>query len=170
MAWQPTASDIRAVQNTIANYSIYLDSKNFDALPTIFHGESAIVDYRAIAGGSESSLLTGANSIVEWLRDRVKGRITHHGTTTQKLEFSASDRCEGTTYFTADAFFSAPQAPQAEGVGAGSPMVHYSVFGSYLDVLVLVDGEWKIAERTVVTRVRRSTCTPFSGCENMKSY
>jgi hypothetical protein len=159
MAWQPAIADILAVQNTIANYCIYLDNKDFDALATVFNGDEAVTDYRAIAGGAESALIKGNNKVVEWLDERVKGKLTQHATSTQKLEFTASHSCSATTYFTANTFFS---MPQAEGTDVASPMLHVSLFGCYQDVLIRINKEWKIHKRVVKMHVRQSTYTPSS--------
>ena len=102
MKFSPSAAEVLAVRNAIADYCIYLDNQDLESLEAVFYGPEAVADYRAIANGDDSALLTGSSKIIEWVRNRVKGRATQHALSTQKLEFLGEKMCKASTYFSAN--------------------------------------------------------------------
>jgi hypothetical protein len=151
-SFSPSAAEILAVQNAIANYCIYLDNKDFPALETVFAGAEAVTDYRGISNGDESALITGSPKIVEWLQDRVKGRATQHALSTQKLEFFGEKLCNASTYFSANTWGAIPTRP---GDNAAPQIFHLTMYGCYIDVLTKNDdGKWRIQKRGLKTHVR----------------
>jgi hypothetical protein len=156
MPYEPTAATLNAIRNTLSNYCIALDTKQFDLLRTVFVPE-VICNYTAVSPTNPS--IIGLDKFLERIQIILKGRITQHALSTQRLEFDEKDgkvNCQALTYFTANTF------TEEDG-----QLNHVSVFGYYEDLLYEVDGGWKIFERTVKAfypRIKNSsTIAPSPG-------
>jgi len=142
-----TEATLLSIRNTIANYCIALDTKNFSLLEKVFTPETK-ADYKAVS--PKYPLIEGVGVFLERIAVILKGRITQHGLTTQRLEFeddatvSGGKVCKAITYFTANTF--------TEGQSENGELDHVTVFGMYDDKLVEIEeGEWRIIERVVKT-------------------
>lgn len=139
MPYEPTAAAFNAIKNTISNYCIALDTKNFSLLHSVF-APNVVCDYTAVSPTNPS--IIGIEKFLERIQIILEGRITQHALSTQRLEFVGKKdegvTCNAMTYFTANTFTT------EEG-----ELNHVSVFGYYVDKLYEVDGKWLIYERKV---------------------
>lgn len=155
MPYEPTAAMLNAVKNTISNYCIALDTKNFSLLHSVFT-KDVVCDYTAVSPTNPS--IIGIEKFLERIQIILEGRITQHALSTQTLEFCETQgedcheevMCDATTYFTANTFTT------EEG-----KLNHVSVFGYYVDKLRLVDGQWLIFQRKVNSFVSLSPFPPI---------
>lgn len=140
MSYEPTASTLNAIRNTISNYCISLDTKNFSLLHSVF-SKDVICDYTAVSPTNPS--IIGIEKFLERIQIILEGRITQHALSTQRLEFEENKVegviCKALTYFTANTF-----TTEEDG-----KLNHVSVFGYYFDKLRETDGKWLIFERKV---------------------
>lgn len=139
MSYEPSAATLNKIRNTISNYCIALDTKEFAILHSVFT-KDVVCDYTAVSPTNPS--IIGIEKFLERIQIILKGRITQHALSTQRLEFVENKDegviCNAMTYFTANTFTT------EEGA-----LNHVSVFGFYVDKLMEVDGEWLIFERKV---------------------
>ncbi|QDS74944.1 hypothetical protein FKW77_004545 [Venturia effusa] len=157
MPYQPTASTLNAVRNTLSNYCIALDTKNFSLLHSVFT-KDVVCDYTAVSPTNPS--IIGIEKFLERIQIILEGRITQHALSTQRLEFSEDEGeevvCDAMTYFIANTFTT-----------EDGELNHVSVFGYYVDKLKEVGGKWLIFERKVNSfhpRIKNSsTIAPSPG-------
>ncbi|RDI81530.1 hypothetical protein Vi05172_g8475 [Venturia inaequalis] len=139
MPYEPTAAVLNNIRNTISNYCIALDTKQFPLLHSVFT-KDVVCDYTAVSPTNPS--ITGIEKFLERIQIILEGRITQHALSTQRLEVVGNEdegvMCNAMTYFTANTFTT------EEGA-----LNHVSVFGYYVDRLREVDGKWLIFERNV---------------------
>lgn len=129
------SSDIFAIQNTIALYTIYLDSKNFAGFTSIFTAD-VHADY------SYSPAWNGVSEIQGNLSAALANVTTQHSLTTQYIEVLDAEKANVTTYLIAQHF--------GKGAYEGEIVVAY---GKYEDMLMLTGGAWKIARRAYIPMV-----------------
>jgi len=151
MPYQPTAANLLAIRNTLSNYPIALDTKDFALLHKVF-APSIECDYTAVT--PQYPTISGLDTFLDRIQIILKDKTTQHALSTQRLEFEELEGrlvCNAVTYFTANTFTT------EEDGGLG----HVSVFGMYEDELCLVgDGQWRIFKRTVKTfhpRIKNSS-------------
>jgi hypothetical protein len=139
MSYEPTAATLNTIRNTLSNYCIALDTKEFNLLHKVF-APNVICDYTAVSPTNPA--IIGIEKFLERIQIILKGRITQHALSTQRLEFEEKDGkviCQAFTYFTANTFTT------EEG-----ELNHVSVFGYYEDLLKETEnGGWRIFERKV---------------------
>ncbi|TID15250.1 hypothetical protein E2P81_ATG08316 [Venturia nashicola] len=139
MPYEPTAAVLNNIRNTLSNYCIALDTKEFALLHSVFT-KDVVCDYTAVSPTNPS--IVGIEKFLERIQIILKGRITQHALSTQRLEFSETRDegviCNAMTYFTANTF-----TTEEGGLN------HVSVFGYYVDRLKEVDGKWLVFERKV---------------------
>jgi hypothetical protein len=132
-----TEGTIQVIRNTLANYCIALDTKQYSLLNSVF-AKDVKCNYAAVTPQHPS--IQGVDAFIEKINTVLEGKRTQHGLTTQRLDFGDDERvCNALTYFTANTF------SEKDG-----QLLHVTVFGYYEDILEEVEvGEWRIVERKV---------------------
>lgn len=131
------SADALGIQNTLALYPIYLDSKNFGGFTSIFT-PNVSADYSTSIG-----VLNGIPEIQSTLSAALANVTTQHSLTTQYFEVIGAGQANTTSYFVAAHF--------GMGVYEGQ---FATAYGKYEDTLKLTsDGTWKIDKRRVVYMV-----------------
>jgi SnoaL-like domain len=126
-------SDILAIKNTLAKYSIAIDSKNFDnGLPAVFT-EDAIANYTLPTG-----VLNGLPAIIQTLSNSLVNFTTQHSLTTQLIDIVGNNKAESVTYLMATHF--GIDGTIYEGLVS-------KAFSKYEDKLRVDHGVWKIYHR-----------------------
>jgi hypothetical protein len=100
----PTEVQLLSIRNTISNYSIALDTKNFDLLHSVFSADM-VADYSAVS--PKNPTIKGLDDFMTRIKTILKGRSTQHALSTQRLTFEEHEGkvvCLAMTYFTANTF------------------------------------------------------------------
>lgn len=136
-----TETTLLTIRNTLANYCIALDTKQYDLLNSVF-AKDVQCNYAAVT--PQNSSIHGVDAFIEKINIVLDGKRTQHGLTTQRLTFEEDGKlCNALTYFTANTFSENDQG-----------LLHVTVFGYYEDRLKEVEaGQWRIVERKVNTFV-----------------
>jgi len=141
------------IRNTLALYSVALDTKNYHLLEKVFAADVEC-DYSAVT--PHYPTITGLATFLDRIDKVLKDKKTQHALSTQTLDFEDDGKiCVAMTYFTANTF-----SEREDG-----KLEHVSVFGWYDDRLLRGrDGEWRIKKRkvnTFVSFVLLCNLTPF---------
>jgi hypothetical protein len=128
--------DDLAVRNTLSQYCIALDTKNFDLLHDVFTAD-------VIANYPFNPNLTGVKAVKDAIQNRLGPIKTWHGLTTQRIVFESPSKAEAATYFTGAHFGQGPHEGKV-----------LNAYGRYEDELVQSGGKWLISERKVVFTAR----------------
>jgi hypothetical protein len=106
--FEPTASTLLTIRNTISNYSIALDTKQFPLLHEVFSADF-IADYSAVS--PQNPTINGLEDFLTRIKRILEGRQTQHALSTQRLTFEEGESkgkdgviCVAMTYFTANTF------------------------------------------------------------------
>jgi hypothetical protein len=132
-----TESTLLTIRNTLANYCIALDTKQYTLLNSVF-AKDVKCNYAAVTPQHPS--IHGVDAFISKIHTVLEGKSTQHGLTTQRLIFEDNAKvCNALTYFTANTFSQKDE-----------DLLHVTVFGYYEDRLEEVEaGEWRIVERKV---------------------
>lgn len=131
-------TDILAIQNTLALYPIYLDTKEFTSFASIFTPD-------VYANYSGPYPWIGLPELQGNLSSFLVNVTTQHSLTTQYIQMLEQGKANVTTYLIAQHFGSGAY----EGEMA-------TAYGKYEDTLKLTsDRVWKVSTRTYIPMVRR---------------
>jgi ketosteroid isomerase-like protein len=100
----PTEAQLLSIRNTISNYSIALDTKDFDLLHSVFT-QDLVADYSAVS--PKNPTINGLEDFMTRIKTILNGRRTQHALSTQRLTFEEDGGkvvCVALTYFTANTF------------------------------------------------------------------
>src|SRR5262245_44065486 len=131
-------SDILAIQHTIAQYPLAVDSKDFSKLSTVFT-QDAFANYSFAA-----PIMNGLPAIESTLQSVLVNFTTQHSLTTQSIDVVDNGHAHATTYVIATHFGIAGKSFQGQMVVA---------YAQYQDKLRVDHGTWKIYDRLLVIMV-----------------
>ncbi|KAF2434407.1 hypothetical protein EJ08DRAFT_465726 [Tothia fuscella] len=130
-----TEQTILSIRNTLCNYPIALDTKNFALLSSVFSLDVRC-NYAAVT--PQHPEINGLEDLIKKLKVVLEGKSTQHALSTQRLTFHDDGKtCDALTYFTTNTF--------SEREDGG--LEHVTVFGYYEDKLVEGEEGWRIVER-----------------------
>lgn len=137
--FNPSPSDVLAIQKTLSLYPICIDGQRFDKLSLIF-----AADATANYPGFPVPILSSLDSIASALENSLEKVTTQHALTTQVINVKANGKeAESVTYFSVNYF--------GTGDLEGEMAVTY---GQYQDVWRKgKEGEWRVVWRNVVGMV-----------------
>jgi len=155
----PSPMDYLAIRNTIARYSLALDSHDTDLLKRVFTPD-VVVNYPS------SGEIHGLDKLAPLIKKRLAPVTPQHNLTTQHIEVAADGKtAKGTTYFIAVHF--------GRGKWEGKEVTAWGIYTDQLvcqpaassevdepDVLPGSSGRWLISNRHVKWLARR-------GCEDV---
>lgn len=117
--------DYEAIRNTLSNYCIALDSKDFSLLTSVFTSD--------VDAQYPFAHHTSCESIAAAIQKRLQHITSQHALTTQIINISGNGKtASATTYFTGIHF--------GQGKWKGQQV---TAWGKYVDSLVLTEGEEK---------------------------
>lgn len=140
----PDPSDVLAIQHTINQYPLAIDSKNFDKLSDVFT-DDAFADYGVPVG-----VMNGLPQIKSVLNSSLFNVTSQHSLTTQSIDNVKNGKADATTYVIATEF--GKEGTQFDGL-----MI--VIYARYEDKLKDTHDGWRIYHRVVVFMVRASWST-----------
>ena len=129
--------DIDSIRNTLAQYSLSIDSKDFAGFQLVFTPD-AVADYSQPIG-----VLHGLSNIQQTLSAALANVKSQHSLTTQHITLLSGNIANATTYVIASQF----------GVGIYDGQL-LTVWAKYDDALRMDGGSWLIYDRRVTFMVR----------------
>ena len=134
--------DTEAVKRLKARYFRTLDTKDWDALRELFT-DDVVMDSTASGG----SVLTGADTVIDFLREAIGDVVTVHHGHMPEIELTSPVRATGV--WAMEDMLRWPNGAQLHG------------YGHYHETYVKADGVWRI-ETLTLTRLRMDFTEPGS--------
>jgi hypothetical protein len=135
---------IESIKQTKARYFRFMDTKDWDSLPTVF-APDAQMDMRGETG-DESGLISGGNNVAAFMRVSVEHLVTVHHGHTPEIELLSATSARG-LWAMEDKLW------KPEGSKSALPFNALHGYGHYHETYSKIDGQWLI-QTTKLTRLR----------------
>lgn len=133
-----------AIKQLKARYFRFMDTKNWNALPTVF-APDAQMDMRGETG-DDSGLITGGANVAAFMRASVEFLVTVHHGHTPEIEFLSATSARG-LWAMEDKLW------KPEGSKSTLPFNALHGYGHYHETYSKIGGEWLI-QTTRLSRLR----------------
>lgn len=132
--------DRAEIEDVMRRYARGVDRGDWEAVRSTYHPD---------ARDEHGEYQGGVDGLIDWLRKRFAGvDNSMHLLGNCLIEFAAPDLALVETYFVSRRL-RAPSPEESRTLGPGDAMAR-EVWGRYVDRFELREGEWRVADRTVV--------------------